>query len=106
ATVAHAVHHAHQRGVLHRDLKPSNVLLDREGQPHVADFGLCKRVKGDSALTHSGSITGTPSYMAPEQAAAAAVLTTAVDVYGLGALPFRPPPGPPPVPARSPPDPP
>jgi WD40 repeat protein len=85
-TVARAVHHAHQRGVLHRDLKPSNILLDRAGRPHVADFGLAKRVEGDCATTHSGSITGTPSYMAPEQAAAASVLTTAVDVYGLGAV--------------------
>jgi WD40 repeat protein len=86
ATAARAVHHAHQRGILHRDLKPSNILLDQDGRPHVADFGLAKRVEGDSAATHSGSITGTPSYMAPEQAAAALVLTTAVDVYGLGAV--------------------
>jgi WD40 repeat protein len=86
ATAARAVHHAHQRGILHRDLKPSNILLDQDGRPHVADFGLAKHVEGDSAATHSGSITGTPSYMAPEQAAAAPVLTTAVDVYGLGAI--------------------
>jgi eukaryotic-like serine/threonine-protein kinase len=86
ATAARAVHHAHQRGILHRDLKPSNILLDKDSQPHVADFGLAKRVVGDSAATDSGRITGTPSYMAPEQAAAAPVLTTAVDVYGLGAI--------------------
>jgi WD40 repeat protein len=85
-TIARAVHHAHQRGILHRDLKPSNILLDRDGQPHVADFGLAKRVQGDVAASHSGSITGTPSYMAPEQAAASPVLTTAADVYGLGAI--------------------
>src|SRR5262249_50739302 len=62
ATVARAVHHAHQRGILHRDLKPGNILLDARGEPHVSDFGLAKRVDGDSALSQSGAIVGTPSY--------------------------------------------
>jgi eukaryotic-like serine/threonine-protein kinase len=87
AQVAGAVQHAHDHGVLHRDLKPSNILMDAEGQPHVTDFGLARRLEDAVSLTQTGSLLGTPGYMAPEQAAGkTSRIDARSDVYGLGAV--------------------
>jgi WD40 repeat protein len=90
ATVARAVHFGHQRGILHRDLKPGNVLVDSAGVPYVVDFGIAKRLAGDSGLTLTADVLGSPAYMAPEQAAGRARdVSVATDVYGLGAILYR-----------------
>jgi WD40 repeat protein len=83
---ARAVHYAHTRGILHRDLKPANVLVDEQDQPKVTDFGLAKLLQTDSGQTRTGVVIGTPSYMAPEQAAARKDLGPPCDVYSLGAI--------------------
>ncbi len=84
-SIAEAVAYAHQRGVLHRDLKPGNILIDDQGQPRVSDFGLARLLQEDSGVTLSHAVLGTAAYMAPEQAAGTP-LTTATDVYALGAI--------------------
>ena len=84
--VCEAIDYAHQHGVIHRDLTPANILLDRNGNPRVTDFGLAKKLKNDSGLTGSGQIMGTPSYMPPEQAGGKrGEVGPAADVYALGA---------------------
>ena len=85
--VTEAIQYAHERGVIHRDLKPANVLIDREGQPRVTDFGLAKKVQADSQLTATGQVLGTPSFMPPEQAAGRLhEVREPADVYSLGAV--------------------
>ena len=99
-TLARAIHAAHEAGIVHRDLKPANILLSRQrrsgndsnnrlplGKPKITDFGLAKKLEGETALTTSGTIMGTPTYMAPEQAAGNSKLVgPAADVYSLGAI--------------------
>ena len=85
--IARAVQHAHERGILHRDLKPTNIVIDAQGEPHVSDFGLAKILEDNLDLTQSLAVLGTPAYMAPEQAnGQSKQLTTAADVYSLGAI--------------------
>jgi predicted Ser/Thr protein kinase len=84
--IAEAVAYAHQRGILHRDLKPDNILVDRQGHPRITDFGLARRLEDGPNLTAAGSIMGTPSFMAPEQAQGETALTPGVDIYSLGGV--------------------
>jgi TolB-like protein/Tfp pilus assembly protein PilF/predicted Ser/Thr protein kinase len=90
AKVARTVAYAHEHGILHRDIKPGNILLGAKGEPHLTDFGLARLVESESTVTRTLEVLGTPSYMAPEQAAGNNTkLTRATDVYGLGAVLYQ-----------------
>ena len=90
AKVARTVHYAHEHSILHRDIKPGNILLDAKGEPHLTDFGLARLVESESSVTQTLDVLGTPSYMAPEQAVGNnAAVSSATDVYGLGAVLYQ-----------------
>ena len=90
AKVARTVHYAHEHGILHRDIKPGNILLDAKGEPLLTDFGLARLVEAESTVTRTKEVMGTPSYMAPEQAMGNnAAVSSATDVYGLGAVLYQ-----------------
>jgi serine/threonine protein kinase/cytochrome c-type biogenesis protein CcmH/NrfG len=90
AKLARAVYYAHEHGILHRDIKPGNILLDAKGEPHLTDFGLARLLETESTVTRTQEIMGTPSYMAPEQAAGETTkVSRGTDVYGLGAVLYQ-----------------
>ena len=90
AKLARTVHYAHEHGILHRDIKPGNILLDAKGEPLLTDFGLAGLVEAESTITRTLDVMGTPSYMAPEQAAGEHTkLSKATDIYGLGAVLYQ-----------------
>jgi serine/threonine protein kinase len=90
AKIARTVQYAHEHGILHRDIKSGNILLDAKGAPHLTDFGLARLVEAESTVTRTLDVMGTPSYMAPEQAAGEhSRISKATDVYGLGAVLYQ-----------------
>ncbi len=88
--IGRALHYAHEQGVIHRDLKPGNIMMDRDGEPHLMDFGLAKREVGEETMTQEGQIMGTPAYMSPEQARGEAkTVDRRTDIYSLGVVLFE-----------------
>jgi serine/threonine-protein kinase len=89
-TLSLAMAYAHLHGIIHRDLKPGNVLMTKEGQPKISDFGLAKKLEGDAGQTRSGTLMGTPNYMAPEQARGdTKEVGPLADVYALGVILYQ-----------------
>ncbi len=88
--LARTVHYAHEHGIVHRDIKPGNILLDTKGEPHLTDFGVARLLETENDATRTIEVLGTPSYMAPEQAQAnQGQVSSATDVYGLGAVLYQ-----------------
>jgi WD40 repeat protein/serine/threonine protein kinase len=88
--IARALHYAHQQNIVHRDIKPANILLNKEGQPYITDFGIAKRINADATISTEGQVMGTARYMSPEQASGKTRETDRrSDIYALGVMMFE-----------------